>query len=49
MTRYVQGRAYFDAPLAEGTDYDLVKDTREGARTNTPSVHGWNPNFRIKA
>ena len=24
-TRYVQGRAYFDAPLAEGTDYEIKR------------------------
>lgn len=44
--RYVQGRAYFDAPLAEGTDYDLVKDTREDARATTGAlVHDAQPLF----
>lgn len=37
-TRYVQGRAYFDAPLAEGTDYDIVNDTRENARATTGAL-----------
>lgn len=37
-TRYVQGRAYFDAPLTEGTDYKIVKDTRENARATTGAL-----------
>lgn len=36
--RYVQGRAYFDAPLTEGTDYKIVKDTRENARATTGAL-----------
>ena len=31
-SRYIQGRDYFMAPLAEGTDYEIVKDEREDAR-----------------
>lgn len=34
-SRYVQGRDYFMAPLAEGTDYEIVKDEREDARATT--------------
>ena len=37
-TRYVQGRAYFDAPLAEGTDYDIVNDTSENPRATTGAL-----------
>lgn len=33
--RYVQGRAYFDMPLTEGTDYKIVKDSRPNARATT--------------
>lgn len=36
--RYVQGRAYFDAPLTEGTDYKIVKDTHENARATTGAL-----------
>ena len=44
--RYVQGRAYFDRPLVEGTDYEIVKDTREGARATTGAlVHDAQPLF----
>ena len=45
-SRYVQGRAYFEAPLAEGTDYEIVKDEREDARATTGAlVHDMQPLF----
>lgn len=45
-TRYVQGRDYFMAPLAEGTDYEIVKDEREDARATTGAlVHEMQPLF----
>ena len=37
-SRYVQGRAYFDAPLAEGTDYNIVHDTNPKARATTGAL-----------
>ena len=37
-SRYVQGRDYFMAPLAEGTDYEIVKDEREDARATTGAL-----------
>ena len=45
-SRYVQGRDYFMAPLAEGTDYEIVKDEREDARATTGAlVHEMQPLF----
>ena len=45
-SRYVQGRDYFMAPLAEGTDYEIVKDEREDARATTGAlVHELQPLF----
>ena len=37
-TRYVQGRAYFDAPLAEGTDYEIKKDTSKKPRAKVGAM-----------
>lgn len=45
-SRYIQGRDYFMAPLAEGTDYEIVKDEREEARATTGAlVHEMQPLF----
>ena len=45
-SRYIQGRDYFMAPLAEGTDYEIVKDEREDARATTGAlVHEMQPLF----
>ena len=45
-SRYVQGRDYFMAPLAEGTDYEIVKDEGEEARATTGAlVHEMQPLF----
>lgn len=45
-SRYIQGRDYFMAPLAEGTDYEIVKDEREDARATTGTlVHEMQPLF----
>ena len=45
-SRYIQGRNYFMAPLAEGTDYEIVKDEREDARATTGAlVHEMQPLF----
>ena len=45
-SRYIQGRDYFMAPLAEGTDYEIVKDEREDARATTGAlVHELQPLF----
>ncbi len=45
-SRYIQGRDYFMAPLAEGTDYKIVKDEREDARATTGAlVHEMQPLF----
>lgn len=45
-SRYIQGRNYFMAPLAEGTDYEIVKDEREDARATTGAlIHEMQPLF----
>lgn len=45
-SRYIQGRDYFMAPLAESTDYEIVKDEREDARATTGAlVHEMQPLF----
>lgn len=45
-SRYIQGRDYFMAPLAEGADYEIVKDEREEARATTGAlVHEMQPLF----
>ena len=43
--RYIQGRQYFGAPLAEGTDYEIVKDEDENNATLGAMVHEMQPLF----